>query len=262
MSSDAASTSRSRSSTTSSSKRSGGSASSSPSCASRARTCAADAFPMAHAATILVVEDDPGVAVLQCRVLERMGHQVFVAGRPGEALRCLEQHAVTLMLLDQQLPGEDGLTFFGRLQDLGVDVPVILVTGHSDLALATRALRAGVRDFVVKSPDYLGYLPDAVARVLGQVAIERQLDESQAKLTAVIASARDAIVVADKRGRITLFNPAAEQMFRCAEPDAAGQPLARFLPELGAGSGDGLPATMPAGLELGRRADGELFPVE
>ncbi|HEX7086795.1 MAG TPA: ATP-binding protein [Vicinamibacterales bacterium] len=218
---------------------------------------------MAHAATILVVDDDPGVAVLQRRVLERMGHQVLVAGRPGEALRCLEQHAVALMLLDQQLPGEDGLTFFGRLQDLGVDVPVILVTGHSDLALATRALRAGVRDFVVKSPDYLGYLPDAVARVLGQVAIERQLDESQAKLTAVIASARDAIVVADARGRITLVNPAAEQMFRCAEPDAAGQPLARFLPELGAGGGgETLPATMPASLELGRRADGELFPVE
>ena len=218
---------------------------------------------MTHAATILVVDDDAGVAALQRRVLERMGYRVLVAARPDEALRRLEERAVALILLDHGLPGEDGLTFFGRLQDLGVDVPVILVTGHGDLAIATRALRAGVRDFVVKSAGYLDYLPDAVARVLGQVAIERRLDESQAKLAAVFASARDAIVVADERGRITLFNPAAERMFRCPEREAAGQPLARFLPELGAGApGEALPAAMPLGLELGRRADGELFPIE
>ena len=211
-----------------------------------------------------MVEDDAGVAALQRRRLERMGYRVLVATSADEALRRLEARSVSLMLLDQQLPGgEDGLSFFIRLQDLGVDVPVILVTGYSDLAVATRALRAGVRDFVTKTPDYLDYIPDAVARVLAQVAIERQLAESQAKLAAVIASARDAIVVADEQGRVTLFNPAAEQMFGCAEPDAVGQPLARFLPELaGEETGAGGSRAVPPSLALGRRADGGLFPIE
>ncbi len=219
------------------------------------------------AGTILIVEDDAGVATLERRKLEQVGYDVVTASTAAAAMRHLGQQPVSLILLDQGLPGEvDGLTFFSRLKEHGLRIPVILVTGFSDLAMATRALRAGVRDFVTKSPDYLDYIPDAVARVLGQVEMERQLAESEARLAAVISSAKDAIIVAEADGGITLFNPAAEQMFRCGTADAVGQNLERFLPELllagDAAAGGNCASVSTDTLELGKRSDGELFPVE
>jgi two-component system cell cycle sensor histidine kinase/response regulator CckA len=223
---------------------------------------------MATIPTILIVEDDQGVATLERRRLERVGYAVTTATTAAGALSQLGEREVSLILLDQGLPGEmDGLTFFAQLKASGYNVPVILVTGLSDLGTATRALRAGVRDFVSKTPDYLDYIPDAVARVLGQVRIEQQLAESEARLAAIISSAKDAIIVAEQDFTITLFNRAAEGMFRCSAERALGEPLTRFLPDLQQlanqrPSSDGDDPRRDGGSMLGCRDDGETFPVE
>jgi two-component system cell cycle sensor histidine kinase/response regulator CckA len=223
---------------------------------------------MATVPTILIVEDDQGVATLERRRLERVGYAVTTATTAAGALSQLGEREVSLILLDQGLPGEmDGLTFFAQLKASGYNVPVILVTGLSDLGTATRALRAGVRDFVSKTPDYLDYIPDAVARVLGQVRIEQQLAESEARLAAIISSAKDAIIVAEQDFTITLFNRAAEGMFRCSAEQALGEPLTRFLPDLQQlasqrASSDVEDPHRDGGSMHGCRYDGETFPVE
>jgi PAS domain S-box-containing protein len=183
-------------------------------------------------ARILVVEDDPGVLRLQQRTLEREGYQVGVAATAEAALLRLKEQSFDLILLDYQLPGDvTGLKFLAQLKEAGQEVPVIIVTGFSNEATVIWALRAGVRDFVTKSPEYLNYLPEAVGRVLKQVGIERQLVESEARFAAIINSAKDAIINVEADQRITLFNAAAEQMFRCRAADAIGQPLSRFIPK-------------------------------
>src|SRR5688500_16189251 len=99
--------------------------------------------------TILVVEDDAGVARLEQRRLERAGYTVLTAATADEALRRLGQSRVDLILLDYRLPGDvDGLDFYGQVRAAGFDLPVILVTGHGNEATVIKALRAGVRDFV------------------------------------------------------------------------------------------------------------------
>ena len=70
----------------------------------------------------------------------------------------------------------------------------------------------GLRDQVAR--EYLDYLPEAVQRVLQQVHTDRRLAESEARLALVIASAKDAILIAGADHQITLFNQAAEEMFR------------------------------------------------
>ena len=133
--------------------------------------------------TILILEDDPGVARLQQRGLERAGYTAVCAGTPEEAIARVRQGGVDLLLVDYRLPGAtNGLEFHEQLQSAGYGVPVILVTGFSDDATVIRALRAGVRDFVTKSAAYLDYLPEAVRRVLKQVRAEEALRDSNRSL--------------------------------------------------------------------------------
>lgn len=135
--------------------------------------------------TVLILEDDEGVARLQQRRLERVGYSCAVAATPDAALDRIRQGGLDLLLIDQRLSqAEDGLRFYDRLRSEGFELPVILVTGYSDDATIVRALRAGVRDYVYKSAEYLDYLPEAVGRVLEQVRVQRERERAVAALRA------------------------------------------------------------------------------
>ena len=137
---------------------------------------------------ILVVEDDPAVATLQRRRLERAGFRAVVASDVASAMSALEQQRVDLVILDYRLGSTTGLDLHRRMKAAGFDVPVILVSAAMEDALVIEAIRAGVRDVVVKSPDYLDYLPDAVRAVLDQAAAvpERRRAEHVGALRATI----------------------------------------------------------------------------
>jgi signal transduction histidine kinase len=133
-------------------------------------------------AKLLIVEDDLGLARLQQRRLERAGYAVLTAASAEEATQRAGQGDIDLLILDQRLPGGvSGLELYRQLKAGGVDVPAILVTGLREDELLLEALRAGVRDFVLKTEEYLDYLLPSVERVLKQVGIERQLVESRAR---------------------------------------------------------------------------------
>jgi two-component system cell cycle sensor histidine kinase/response regulator CckA len=214
---------------------------------------------------VLIVEDDPGVASLERRQLERTGYRVELATSAEEAMDALRKRRVDLMLLDYRLPGGvDGLEFFDRIRAAGFDVPVILVTAFSNEATVVKALRAGVRDFISKSLEFLEYLPAAVAQVLRQVRTENALAASQARLTTIIDSVKDAIVIMDQDQAIELFNPAAEQMFHCKAREVLGRSISEFIvkrPGETSASGDSL-TTLLRAQTRGIRADGQQFPIE
>ncbi len=217
--------------------------------------------------TILIVEDDPGIAELERQCLEESGHVTHHASTAEEALDLIGRIHVDLILLDYRLPGGvDGLDFYSRVKTSGSNVPVILVTGFSNEATVIQALRMGVRDFVTKSVEYLEYLPEAVQRVLRQVHTEHQLAESEARLASIIATATDAIVVTDHSHRITLFNAAAERMFRCASGDAIHSSVFRFIPPENPSSENSgpNPNAYPQSQQSSRgiRADGSEFPLD
>ncbi len=132
---------------------------------------------------VLILEDDPGVARLERLRLERVGYSAVVASTPAEALRAIEAGGVDLMLLDFKLEaGPTGIDFHRQVRAAGYDVPSILVTGFSDEAMLAQALRAGLRDFLPKTPDYLDFLAPTVDRVMNQVRTERALEARQRML--------------------------------------------------------------------------------
>ncbi len=103
-------------------------------------------------ATILLVEDDPGVARLEQLRLERAGFEVVTAATAEEGLEQIAKGQIELIILDQRLnSGTSGLEFFRQVKEAGHSVPAILVTGLNDENILLEALRAGVRDFVPKT---------------------------------------------------------------------------------------------------------------
>jgi len=154
-------------------------------------------------ATILVVEDDPGTARLVRGRLERAGYAVETAATADEGLERMRGGGVDLVVLDQRLAsGVSGLDLYERVKAEGFDVPAVLATGFGDEATLVRALRAGVRDFVPKTADYLNYVPPAVARVLQQVRTERELAESRARAREAVRRQKELEAEAAERQRL------------------------------------------------------------
>ncbi|SEG53250.1 Response regulator receiver domain-containing protein [Methylobacterium sp. 190mf] len=107
-------------------------------------------MPLDPSNLIYVVDDDPAVLHSTRFLLESEGHEVetFVSG--SELLAAFPGPHPDLVLIDQVMARMDGLEVFTRLRDLDARVPVVLITGHPDPGIRTRARAAGVP--VVEKP--------------------------------------------------------------------------------------------------------------
>jgi len=104
---------------------------------------------------ILVVEDNETNQMLTVAVLERDGYRVLVAGNTEEARHHLETETPQLILMDVQLPGEDGLAFTQQLKrnPATSPIPVVAMTAHAMQGDAEMAMKAGCSGYIAKPID-------------------------------------------------------------------------------------------------------------
>jgi CheY-like chemotaxis protein len=104
---------------------------------------------------ILVVEDNETNQMLTVAVLERDGYRVLVAGNTDEARHHLETETPQLILMDVQLPGEDGLAFTQQLKrnPATSPIPVVAMTAHAMQGDAEMAMKAGCSGYIAKPID-------------------------------------------------------------------------------------------------------------
>ncbi len=103
---------------------------------------------------IMIVEDDPGIAFLERETFERAGFEVkdFALGQP--ALECIARcESPALLVLDYLLPDMTGADIVTELGDRIPALPVVMVTGYPDPAIAEQVRAAGVRDYISKDVD-------------------------------------------------------------------------------------------------------------
>ncbi|THF65954.1 sigma-54-dependent Fis family transcriptional regulator [Pseudothauera nasutitermitis] len=99
---------------------------------------------------VLFVEDDPDVRLGCTQTLELAGFSVDAHASVEQARPHVAPGAPLVVLCDVQLPGTSGLQWQAELRGLDADLPVILVTGHGDIAMAVQAMRDGAYDFIEK----------------------------------------------------------------------------------------------------------------
>ncbi|MFD8972371.1 response regulator transcription factor [Streptomyces sp. NPDC059593] len=101
---------------------------------------------------LLIVEDDPDLALALRVLLTRRGYEVSVAGDGREGLRLLFAERPSLMVLDLVLPELDGWEVLDRTRDMS-DLPVLVLSGLGDVDDRVRGLRSGADDYLVKPFD-------------------------------------------------------------------------------------------------------------
>ena len=116
--------------------------------------------------SVLVVDDEPTIAEIVSRYLERAGYQTTIAHDGAEALASAERGRPDLVVLDLMLPGVDGLEVMRRLREDEAPPGVILLTAKGEESDRVIGLRQGADDYVVKpfSPAELVARVDAVLR--------------------------------------------------------------------------------------------------
>lgn len=116
---------------------------------------------------VFVIDDDPlvrdsivdlvGAADLPVRAFESTA-EFMAFGRPN---------VPACLILDVQLPGRDGLEFQSELKKEGIELPIVFVTGHGDIPMSVRAMKAGALEFLTK-PFRGTELIDAIRQALKQ----------------------------------------------------------------------------------------------
>jgi DNA-binding NtrC family response regulator len=145
--------------------------------------------------TILIVDDEKNLRRLLRDALEGEGHTILQAATGEEALERVQDASCDLVLLDMILPDLNGLQVLRRMKRLAADVPVIIMTGYSEVRGAVEAMKAQAADYLCKPFD-LDELKLVVQRILESAALAQkyrrlqELEQDRHQATRIIGDSR------------------------------------------------------------------------
>jgi FixJ family two-component response regulator len=132
---------------------------------------------------VFVVDDDPSMRRALESLLKSVGHDVRLFSSALEFMQAPREDAPACLVLDVRLPGMSGLAFQQELTKAGIALPIIFITGHGDVPMTVRAMKAGAAEFLTKPFDDQ-VLIDAVHAALERDRARRRDNASLATLRA------------------------------------------------------------------------------
>jgi two-component system cell cycle sensor histidine kinase/response regulator CckA len=176
---------------------------------------------------VLIVEDEGLIARDIANRVESLGHEVVAVAETGQ--EAIEKAAMAdIILMDIRLDGAiDGIEAAARIRARH-HVPFIFLTAHTDRVTLDRAKLTGPVAYLVK-PLAQSALQTAIEIGIYKHRMERELEEREAWLNAVLNSISDAVVATDANGFVRVLNPAAASMTGWTQDSAEGQPASAVV---------------------------------
>src|SRR5436190_22617124 len=100
--------------------------------------------------TILIIDDDRDMCLLLKRFLSRHGYEVLEAYNGKKALELLESTEPSLVMCDFRLEDIEGNVLLGKIKEIYPQLPVIIITGYSDIKIAVEVMKMGAYDYITK----------------------------------------------------------------------------------------------------------------
>jgi two-component system response regulator HydG len=127
--------------------------------------------------TMLVIDDDAFMRDACHQTLTRQGHSVTLAKSGREGLTMLEKSSFDLILLDLNLPSEDGLFILAEIKDIDPEAVVVMISGHGSIETAVQAIKLGAFDFIAKP-----FTPEELLKLVGRALRNRRLSATDTAL--------------------------------------------------------------------------------
>lgn len=188
---------------------------------------------------ILCIDDDPGVLAATEEMLEDVGYEVAAVRNAEAGLAVLGRGGIDLVVTDYRLPGMSGLEFLEQIQEEGIDVPVVVVTGYATIDHAVTSIKAGAIDYLTK-PVRQGQLEVVVSQALELVRLRRQnevLRTEVSKLSAGRTVVGDSPVFRRVLDAVGTAAPTKATVLLHGESGTGKELLARMIHDL-SGRGD------------------------
>ena len=134
-----------------------------------------------RSAKVFVVDDDVSVCVALSRLIRTAGLQVETFGTAEECLNSDRLKDAGCLVLDVHLPDLSGLELQAKLTELGLDLPIVFITGRGDIPMSVRAMKAGALEFLTKPFDDQRLL-DAIEQGIARCQRAREHDEQLLEL--------------------------------------------------------------------------------
>ncbi len=178
--------------------------------------------------TVLVVEDNPGDARLVSLYLREEIHtpfRILTADTLAGGLDLLDKGGIDVVLLDLSLPDSSGLGTLAGLRAAQPWVPVVVLTGNDDEALALDSLRSGAQDYLVKGHGGGDAVRRAVRYAIERARIVGEMRRSEIRFRAVFDNAGVGVLLTDADGRFIEVNPAFAAMLGVSRQEVLGQTI-------------------------------------
>jgi FixJ family two-component response regulator len=149
--------------------------------------------------TVIVIDDDPDVREALARLLRSVSLSSRLYGSVAEFLDAGRPNGPTCLVLDVRLPGQGGLEFQRELSNASVQLPIIFITGHGDIAMSVQAMKGGAIEFLTKpfrDQDLLDAIRSGLERDRGQRERARAIAELQARYSTLTPREREVMGLA------------------------------------------------------------------
>jgi FixJ family two-component response regulator len=133
--------------------------------------------------TVIVIDDDRDVRESLGRLLRSVGLDAQLYSSVAEFLGAVRPDGPTCLVLDVRLPGQGGLDLQRELSSASVQLPIVFITGHGDIAMSVQAMKGGAIEFLTK-PFREQDLLDAIQSGLDRDRSRREKDAVVARLLA------------------------------------------------------------------------------
>src|ERR1700732_3372500 len=183
-------------------------------------------------AKVLLIENDPVAGDEICAALKDASSGSFEVERArqlSEGLSRLSKRGIDAVLPELVLPDSEGIETFDKLFTAAPDIPILILGGDANEALAKQAVARGAQDYLL--PGHLDSysLPRALRNAIERKAVEDALYIEKERAVVTLNSIGDAVLCTDISGNITYLNLVAESMTGWGRQEATGHPLAEVF---------------------------------